>query len=279
MPALYLVSTPIGNLEDITLRALRVLREVDLIAAEDTRHSKRLLGHYEISKKLISLHEHNEERQIDFVLRALERGESVALISDAGAPLISDPGYKLVRAVIDAGYDVVPIPGPSAVLAALTASGLPTDRFLFLGFPPRKPSARVEWLRGVATEPAALVLFESPRRLPALLKDIVAVLGPDRPVVIARELTKMHEAFWRGRADEAARTFAEPPLGEVVVLVAGAGDSSAAGTSEFSPELLEIARAMQKGGLKPSEIARLLARLTGLPRRDLYRRLSREWGD
>ena len=279
MPSLYLVSTPIGNLEDITLRALRVLREVDLIAAEDTRHSKRLLGHYEISKKLISLHEHNEERQIDFVLRALERGESVALISDAGAPLISDPGYKLVRAVIDAGYDVVPIPGPSAVLAALTASGLPTDRFLFLGFPPRKPSARVEWLRGVATEPAALVLFESPRRLPALLKDIAAVLGPDRPVVIARELTKMHETFWRGRADEAARTFAEPPLGEVVVLVAGAGDSSAAGTSEFSPELLEIARAMQRGGLKPSEIARLLARLTGLPRRDLYRRLSREWGD
>ncbi|NOX61855.1 MAG: 16S rRNA (cytidine(1402)-2'-O)-methyltransferase [Chloroflexi bacterium] len=273
MTALYLVSTPIGNLEDITLRALRVLREVDLIAAEDTRYSARLLRHYDISKKIVSLHEHNETRKIGAILHALDQGRTVALISDAGTPLLSDPGYKLVRAAINAGHEIVPVPGPSSILAALVASGLPTDRFLFLGFPPRKAAARVEWLRKLASESATLILFESPRRLAALLHDVVATLGPERPVVIARELTKMHETFWRGQAKEAARAFADPPPGEVVVMVGGA---KADEKREFPPEMTEAALAMKEGGLKTSEIARLLAQLTGCRRREIYRWLLSE---
>jgi 16S rRNA (cytidine1402-2'-O)-methyltransferase len=268
MSTLYLVSTPIGNLEDITLRALRVLGEVSLVAAEDTRHSGRLLQHFGIDKPLLSLHEHNEAGRIPALLAALGRSETVALITDAGTPALSDPGHQLVRAVIEAGHTVTPIPGPSALLAALVPSGLPTDRFLFLGFPPRRPAARAEHLRAVAAEPGALVWFESAQRLPALLQDIAAILGRDRRVVVARELTKLHESFWRGTAAEAAAAFGQPPLGEIVVLVSGAPAEAAPAAAD---EVAAALAALLAGGLAPPEAARLLASLTGLPRRALYR--------
>ena len=267
---LYLVFTPIGNLEDITLRALRVLQEADLIAAEDTRHTGKLLVHYDIQRPLISLHEHNEAVRIPGLLARLNTGESVVLVSDAGAPAIADPGYQLIRAAIQAGHQPIPIPGPSALLAALVASGLPTDRFLFLGFPPRKAKARTEWLSGLRSEPGVLIFYESPRRLPSLLSDIVQTLGADRRVVIARELTKLHEQFWRGRAEEAVRAFAEPPRGEIVVLVAGARKE--AGDQGFSPEVEEVLAGLLAGGMGVSRAARLLAEITGLPRRQLYQR-------
>ncbi|HID35457.1 MAG TPA: 16S rRNA (cytidine(1402)-2'-O)-methyltransferase [Anaerolineae bacterium] len=267
---LYLVFTPIGNLEDITLRALRVLQEADLIAAEDTRHTGKLLVHYDIQRPLISLHEHNEAVRIPGLLARLNTGESVVLVSDAGAPAIADPGYQLIRAAIQAGHQPIPIPGPSALLAALVASGLPTDRFLFLGFPPRKAKARTEWLSGLRNEPGVLIFYESPRRLPSLLSDIVQTLGADRRVVIARELTKLHEQFWRGRAEEAVRAFAEPPRGEIVVLVAGARKE--AGDQGFSPEVEEVLAGLLAGGMGVSRAARLLAEITGLPRRQLYQR-------
>lgn len=268
MGTLYLVSTPIGNLEDITLRALRVLGEASLIAAEDTRHSGRLLQHFGIDKPLLSLHEHNEAGRIPSLLAALARGEAVALITDAGTPALSDPGHQLLRAAIAAGHTLTPIPGPSALLAALIPSGLPSDRFLFLGFPPRRPGARAEHLRATAAEPGTLVWFESAQRLPALLQDIAAILGPDRRVVVARELTKLHESFWRGTAEEAARVFSQPPLGEIVVLVSGAPDEAAPAAGG---EVATALAALLAGGLAPTEAARLLASLTGLPRRALYR--------
>ncbi len=269
MATLYLVSTPIGNLEDITLRALRVLAEASLVIAEDTRHSGRLLEHFAIDQRLLSLHEHNEDSRIPAILAILDRGQDVALISDAGTPTLSDPGYKLVRAALSAGHAVTPIPGPSAVLAALVASGLPTDRFLFLGFPPRKATARADLLRAVAAEPGVLILFESPQRLPALLHDIAAHLGPDRPLVIARELTKLHETFWRGTVADASAAFIEPPLGEIVVLVGGA---PAATTPALAEDVEMALQTLLAGGLPAPEAARLLSALTGLPRRDLYRR-------
>ncbi len=266
---LYLVFTPIGNLEDITLRALRVLKEADVIAAEDTRHTGRLLARYHISTPLISLHEHNESARIQSILNRLAAGESVALVSDAGAPTISDPGYQLVRAAIAAGFQPQPVPGPSAFLAALTASGLATDRFTFLGFPPRKTKARAALLQSLSAEPGVLIFYESPRRLPALLADIARELGPERPVVVARELTKLHEEFWRGRAQEAATAFAQPPKGEIVVLVGGAPTATA---PQITPAVEEALAGLLAGGMSVAAAARLLAELTGLPRRALYQR-------
>lgn len=268
MATLYLISTPIGNLEDITLRGVRILGEVGLVVAEDTRHSGRLLKHFDIAAPLLSLHEHNEEARIPIILAALARGEDVGLISDAGTPTVSDPGFKLVRAAIAAGHMLTPVPGASALLAALVASGLPTDRFLFLGFVPRKSAARAELLRRVAAEPGTLVFYEAPQRTPALLRAIVDEIGPDRPVVVARELTKLHETVWRGRAEQAAAAFAEAPLGEIVVLVGGAAEEPVA------PPDADVAAAMAAligSGLPVAEVARLISGLTGLPRRDLYR--------
>lgn len=267
MSTLYLIATPIGNLEDITLRALRLLAEVDLVVAEDTRHSGRLLKHFQIDVPLLSLHEHNEAARVPAVLAALARGEQVALISDAGTPTLSDPGYPLVRAAIAAGHTVTPAPGASALLAALVAAGLPGDRFLFLGFPPRKAAARRQWLQDVATEPGLLILYESPRRLPALLADAADLLGPERAVVVARELTKLHETFWRGSLGEARAFFAEPPLGEVVVLVAGA----AAARPAPAPVAVHAAlHTLLAAGFSAADAARLAAALSGLPRKQLY---------
>lgn len=268
MGTLYLVSTPIGNLEDMTLRALRVLKEVALIAAEDTRHSGRLLQHFEIKKPLLSYHEHNEEGRIPAILSALDTNEDVALISDAGTPLVSDPGLKLVQAAIQAGHDVVPIPGASAVLAALTASGLPSDRFLFLGFPPRKAKARRDLLKSLASEPGTLIFYESPRRLRPLLQDTTDILGPDHPIVVARELTKLHETIWRGSASEAVEAFSEAPPGEVVLLVGGAVEDKTPGADQNVVRALD---GLLAGGMSPSESARLLATISDASRRELYR--------
>lgn len=217
---LYLVSTPIGHLADVTLRALAVLARADVVYCEDTRHSRVLADHYGLTVPLKSYHEHNAAAVRPDVLAALAEGRRVALVSDAGTPLVSDPGYKLVRAAIEAGHGVVAIPGPSAVLAALTAAGLPTDAFHFAGFLPPKPAARRARLGELAPVAATLVLFEAPSRLAGSLADIAAVLGP-REVGVARELTKLHEEIRRGSADALAREFAAgPPRGEIVILVA-----------------------------------------------------------
>ncbi|RUA15265.1 MAG: 16S rRNA (cytidine(1402)-2'-O)-methyltransferase [Clostridia bacterium] len=266
---LYLVFTPIGNLEDVTLRALRVLREADVVAAEDTRHSGKLLAHYDIHTPLISLHEHNEAARIPSLLARLDAGENIALISDAGAPTISDPGYQLVRAAIAAGHQPIPVPGPSAFLSALTASGLPTDRFTFIGFAPRKAQARAALLQELQQEPGVLIFYESPRRIASLLQAVVKELGPDRPVVVARELTKLHESFWRGRAEEAVRAFSEPPRGEIVIMVGGATTS---GSSAITPEIEQVLTGLLAGGMSVGDASRLLALVTGLPRRQFYQR-------
>ncbi len=226
---LYVVATPIGNLEDITLRALRVLREVDLIAAEDTRQVRKLLDRYGIQQRVVSYHEHNERARAPQLVEALRSGRSVALVSDAGTPVLQDPGYHLVQACVEAGIPVVPVPGPSAVITALVASGLPTDRFAFLGFLPRRRQARRRSLEEVRDHRATLVLFESPRRLADCLQDLLEVLG-DRRAAVCRELTKVHEEVRRGRLSGLLREVrGQPVRGEVTVVVEGAGREREAG--------------------------------------------------
>src|ERR671913_1801411 len=213
---LTVIPTPIGNLEDITLRALRYLREADLIACEDTRRTGRLLAHYEVKKNLIAYHEHNEERlATDLAERA--RAERVALVTDAGTPLVSDPGYRLVRACIESGVEIEVLPGPSALTTALVASGLPADSVVFIGFPPRKGRWRKELLERIATEPSTFVLFESPHRLGKTIRD----LPSGTPVAVCRELTKLHEEVFRGTAEEAARHFPGRVKGEIVLVIRG----------------------------------------------------------
>lgn len=268
MGTLYLVATPIGNLEDITARALRVLREAALIAAEDTRHTRKLLTHFDIHTPLTSYYEHNKLSKLDEILGALAAG-TVALVSDAGTPGLSDPGYELVRAALDAGHTVTPIPGPSALVAALVASGLPTDAFLYLGFLPRKDSERLKLLDAVAHEPRTLVAYEAPHRLLDTLADIESALG-DRPMAVARELTKLHEEIYRGPASAARAHFASKEiLGEITLVIGGA--------NSFPPDVWDEARVRQslepllEEGLKPKEAARFVADLCGWPTRDVYR--------
>lgn len=226
MGTLYLVGTPIGNLEDITLRALRVLREVSLIAAEDTRHTRTLLARYDIHTPTTSYFEHNKLAKLDVILTALETGD-VALVSDAGMPGISDPGYELVRAALERGFSVVPVPGPSAIITALAASGLPTDAFVYIGFLPRKAGERRRALQSLRGERRTLVLYEAPHRLLDTLGDILDTLG-DRPVAIARELTKVHEEIWRGTVAEARAHFAERvPRGEFTLVIGGTAEPQA----------------------------------------------------
>lgn len=219
---LYVVATPIGNLEDITLRALRVLREVDLIAAEDTRRARVLLQHYHIDKPLTSLYEHNEAQKAPELIRRLATGASIALVSEAGTPLISDPGYRLMQLAIAQGIPIVPIPGACAAIAALTIAGLPIDRFAFEGFLPKRPGKRRRRLEELRSESRTMIFYESPRRICALLADMLAVWG-DRRIVLARELTKKFEEILRGRLSEVQALLAErPPLGEVTLVVEGA---------------------------------------------------------
>ena len=219
---LYIVSAPIGNLEDITLRALRILREVDIIAAEDTRHTRKLLSYYDIHTPMISYFEHNEIRRAGLLLEKLENGSKVALVSNAGTPAISDPGYHIINLCIEAGTQIVPIPGPSAFLAAAVVSGFPLHSFIFEGFLPAKKSRRVRRLNTLRDEPRTLIFYESPHRLLKFLTDVLEVLG-DRELVVARELTKMHEEIYRGLVSLAIQKFTEvQPRGEFTITIKGA---------------------------------------------------------
>jgi 16S rRNA (cytidine1402-2'-O)-methyltransferase len=264
---LSIVATPIGNLEDVTLRALRVLREADLLLAEDTRHVRKLLDRHGIRARPVSLHAHNEARRQAEALAALDSGARVALVSDAGTPLVSDPGERLVRAAIAAGHAVEAVPGPSAALAALVVSGLPAERFTFLGFLPRRAGERGALLARLREAPETLVFFESPRRLAATLRELAEALGPRRACV-ARELTKLHEEVARGSLGELAVRFAEGARGEVTVVVEGAGEAPAPSAESLDAAIL----ARLAAGERPREIAAALAPSAGLPRRTLYAR-------
>ncbi|MEE8370102.1 MAG: 16S rRNA (cytidine(1402)-2'-O)-methyltransferase [Dehalococcoidia bacterium] len=265
MPNLYLVGTPIGNLEDVTLRALRVLREVSLIAAEDTRTTRKLLTHHGIRQRLISYNEHNMRRRTPEILDALASGD-VALVSEAGMPGISDPGYELVVAVTEAGHPVVPIPGPSAVTTALAVSGLPCRQFTFLGFLPRRQAERRRLLASLATEQRTIVAFESPHRLRRTLDDMLATWG-DRRLTACRELTKKFEELFRGRISEALAHFLEP-RGEFTLVVEGAPPAVATASEETVRE--ELVR-LKAQGLSPRQAVSEVARSTSLPRREVYR--------
>lgn len=266
-PGLYVVATPIGNLRDVTLRALDVLAQADLVLAEDTRVAAKLLSAYGLTARLERCDEHGEARALPKALAALEAGQRVALVSDAGTPLVSDPGFRLVKAAAVAGHPVFPIPGASALLAGLSAAGLPTDRFLFAGFPPPKSAARRTFLAEVAGVRATLVFFEGGSRLAASLADMAEVLGGEREAVVCRELTKLYETIVRGRLSElAADPRFEAPKGEIVVLV-GPGRETEASAADADAALAEaLAR------LKPADAAAEVAKALGLPRRDLYRR-------
>jgi 16S rRNA (cytidine1402-2'-O)-methyltransferase len=274
-PALFLVGTPIGNLEDITLRALRTLKEVDLIACEDTRQTQKLLTHYNVETPTISYHEHNEMTRSAELVKKLEEGARVALVTDAGMPGISDPGYRLIALAIRHHIPVVPIPGPAAFLAALVASGLPTDSFRFSGFLPAKQGQRRELLESIRESPRTQVFYEAPHRISESLEDVVVVLGPDRPVVIAREVTKMHEEFLRGRAEEVrdAAEFRELK-GEITLLIgkAEAGARPAAGAPAVRDRFQQIVcqeKLDEKAALKK------VAKELGLSRSQAYRELQR----
>lgn len=271
MGTLYLVATPIGNLEDITARALRILREVHLIAAEDTRQTRKLLQHYDIHTPMISFHEHNQQARLDTLLRALEQG-NVALVSDAGTPGLNDPGYILVRSALQAGHQVSPIPGPSAPIAALVVSGLPTEAFLYLGYLPRRATERRALLQKVASLPYTLIFLEAPHRLIASLEDLEAVLG-DREIAVARELTKVHEEIFRGRLSQARQYYeATPPRGELTLVVAGLEEQHQRWTPQQLQSALSEAVAQ---GLSPSQIAARLAQASGWQRREIYQFIQR----
>jgi 16S rRNA (cytidine1402-2'-O)-methyltransferase len=264
---LYIVATPIGHPEDITLRALRILGEADRIAAEDTRSAARLLARHEIRKPLISCHEHNERGRLEGLLTELRAGGSLALVSEAGTPSVSDPGFPLVRAAVEEGVRVVPVPGPSAAVAALSVSGLPTDAFTFLGFPPRKTAARRKFLEPVKGLPHTLIFYESPHRVLSLLEDLADALG-DRNAVLGREMTKPYEEFLRGSLTEIARALdrAGGVKGECTLLVSGA-----TGSAESDIDLREVvARAMERPGATVSGVAKDISKEYGLPRKAVY---------
>ena len=267
MGTLYLVSTPIGNLEDITLRALRILREVDIIAAEDTRHTGKLLKRYEISTKLTSYHEHNKEASEERLLDMLEGGD-LALVSDAGTPGLSDPGFELVQAALERGYEVASIPGPSAPIAALVASGLPTDSFIFLGYLPRKAGARRSLIESIANERRTLVVFEVPHRIQKTLEDLIAFLGADRLAALGRELTKLHEEIIRGTLGEVQAHIASgQPRGEYTLVLGGAP----APGKWTEHEVMEAMRERKEKGLSRSSAARQIAAESGWDRQEVYR--------
>jgi 16S rRNA (cytidine1402-2'-O)-methyltransferase len=267
MGTLYLVATPIGNLEDMSARAVRILREAVLIAAEDTRHSGKLLKHFGVETPLTSYFEHNKRNKIEAVLGALATGD-VALVSDAGTPGLNDPGYELVRAALDAGYAVSPIPGPTAPVSALVVSGLPTDSFLYLGYLPHKASARRARLKDVAAQPYTLIWFESPHRLVAALQDMLALLG-DRRICVAREMTKLFEELWRGTLSAALEYFqSQPARGEFTLVVAG--KSAEDETQWTETQLLAAIQRERQGGKAAKQIAGELAEHSGWARREIY---------
>ena len=267
-PGLYLVATPIGNLRDITLRALDVLGAADLVVCEDTRVSGKLMQAYGMKARLLPYNDHNADRQRGPIIEKLTAGGRVALISDAGTPLVSDPGFKLVRDCLDLGIAVTAVPGANAVLPALQLSGLPCDRFTFAGFAPPKTVARQEWLRGLAEAPGTLVVYETGPRLAASLADMAAVLGADRPAAVVREITKMFEESRRGTLGALAAEYADapPPKGEIVVVV-GAGVAGAA-----TPEQIDAMLRAALAGMSVRDAAAHVAAATGLPKKRIYER-------
>jgi 16S rRNA (cytidine1402-2'-O)-methyltransferase len=267
---LYVVATPIGNLEDLSPRAARVLREVAVVLAEDTRRSRILMDHVGARARLVSAHRHNEARRVAEALDRLAAGEDLALVTDAGTPVVSDPGSRLVEAAADAGFEVVPVPGPSAALAALSASGMAGDRFAFLGFPPRSGRARRDVLERCAQHPDTVILFEAPGRLVALLDDLAASCGSERGAAVGRELTKLHEEVVRGTLAEVAAYYrGNAPRGEVVVVLEGAPPTDRDG--DLSERVaVPLADALLDRGVAPSAVAREVARRAGLSRNRAY---------
>jgi 16S rRNA (cytidine1402-2'-O)-methyltransferase len=271
---LFIVATPIGNLEDTSQRALRVLREVDLIACEDTRHTHKLLNHFGIKTQTVSYHEHNERGRAEELCRMLESGKSVAVVSDAGTPLISDPGFSIVQSAIGRGIRVEPVPGPSAFVAALVTSGLPSDEFFFAGFLPARATARRAKLEELGLIPATLVFYEAPHRIAAALKDAFEVLG-NRQSVVARELTKLHEEIARGSLSELARQFSKDHTarGEIVLII-GAEKTTSPATELQSPEKLsERISELEREGVDSKNALKQAARELGIKRADAYRQM------
>ena len=269
MASLYIVSTPIGNLGDFTYRAVEILSRVTHILAEDTRRTSILLRHYGIEGRPVSAHAHNEESRAAQVVDWLGAGEDVAIVSDAGTPLISDPGARLARAALNAGHEVIPVPGASAALAALVVSGIEPEPFTFVGFLPRSGGSRTRAIEAAAASRSTTILFEAPGRLVKLLGTLEAACGGDRRVAVARELTKLHESTFRGTLSEARAYYQDTAVrGEIVVVLAGA---PSAGASTDPVEAERVVRALLENGLKPSAAAREAARVLGIARRDAYR--------
>ena len=267
MGTLYLVATPIGNLEDMSARAIRVLREAILIAAEDTRHTGKLLKHFEIQTPITSYFEHNKLGKLDAILEQLSIGD-VALVSDAGSPAINDPGYELVRAALASNFDVIPVPGPSAPIAALTVSGLPTDSFIYLGYLPHKTSERHKRLQEVESQPYTLIFLESPYRIVEALEDILSILG-DRQICMAREMTKMFEEYWRGNVSDAVEYFkSQPPRGEFTLVIAGRSkDENELWTVEQVQHAIELELQNEKSA---KEISVELSKRSGWNKKEIY---------
>ncbi len=276
-----MLSTPIGHLGDFSFRGLEVLRQVAVVAAEDTRRTRRLLGHYDVSRPMVSLHAHSRPEQVERLLDRVEAGEDVAYVTDAGTPGVSDPGASIAERALARGLPVVPVPGPAAVLAALAAAGFPADRFLFVGFLPKKGGARAALLERIAAEPWTCVCYEAPGRTVALLRDLAARCGGGRPAAVARELTKLHEEIRRGTVEELIRYYeAHPPRGEVTVVIGAAADAPPLPVlpppppAGEAPEVASLIAALRAEGAAPSSIAKELSRRLGMSRRDAYRLLT-----
>ncbi len=270
-----MLSTPIGHLGDFSFRGLEVLRAVAVIAAEDTRRTRRLLGHYEIAREVVSLHAHSRREQMERLLDRVAAGEDAAYVTDAGTPGISDPGAALAERAHQRGIPVVPIPGPAAVVAALAAAGLPADRFLFLGFLPKRGTARVALLRRIAVEPWTCVCYEAPGRTVALLRELAAHCGDARPAAVARELTKVHEEVRRGTVAELVQYYeTHPPRGEVTLVVGGTGVAGPAVRPAGAEDANDVIAMLRGRGEAPAAIAKELARRLGISRHDAYRLLT-----
>lgn len=271
---LYLVGTPIGNLEDITLRALRILKEVDQIACEDTRHTQKLLAHYDIHKPLVSYHEHNEGKRAVELAAAMEQGAKIALVSDAGTPLVSDPGHRLVALCLEKDIPVVPIPGPSALLAALSGSGMPTEEFLFVGFLPARSGERRRTLERLLIEERTVILYEAPHRIADCLSDALEILG-DWPACLAREVTKLHEEFLRGKLSEILASLEERPARGEITLILGPPNAAEVNAHSNSSQTLaaRVEELMHQAKLDRKEALKLAAKERGLTRRAAYSQL------
>ena len=270
---LYVVATPIGNLEDITYRAVRVLKEADLIACEDTRHTAKLLAHYGIDKPTVSYHEHNEAARAEELAAKLEQGLNIAQVSDAGMPGISDPGYRVIHLAIERGVQVVPIPGASAMVAALAASGLPTDSFQFLGFLPAKSGQRRTLLESLRDAPQTTVIYEAPHRIAETMKDIVELLGAERPVALARELTKIHEEFLRGSAAGVLEQLQRREVkGEMTLVIGKSEGPAVAAKKDIASRIEEI---MREGSVDENTALKVVAKELGVSKSDAYRELQR----